>query len=268
MNKLSRRLQMPEGDGGAGGGASNSPVFTYGDAHKEYVTGKGWKGVDDVITSNQNLEKLLGADKAGRGFIWPKDEADTEGIKALHAKLGVPESADKYELPLPAGATEPDPFLKAIAGELHKNGVPKVAAQAIAKFVNEYDANAVKESETAQKQQADQALAALKTEWGTAHEANTGLAVTLMSEMGFTQEEITAMKGSAELLKKFHAGASKLGAKSMVQGDGGSGGMSQMAAREKLEAKRAERSQGKISERDWLEISEKLSPIAYPAQAA
>jgi hypothetical protein len=281
MNKQFRKQAPEGGEGGGGGGGGNPPggggapppgggasAFTFGDAHKDYVASKGWKGVDDVITSNKNLESLLGADKAGRGFIWPKDENDAEGHKALRAKLGVPEKADDYQLPLPAGATEPDAFLKAVTLEMHKLGVPKSIAQGLAKFVNDYDANAMKEAETTSKQQSEQALTELKTEWGSAHDANKGLAVSLMSEMGFTQEEITAMSGNAELLRKFHKGAAKLGTKQMAPGQSSGGGVDQATAIAQLEAARAERAAGKITEAAWMAISERLSPIAYPSKAA
>lgn len=245
------------------GGAPSPPPAWFDDSHKEYVTGKGWKSANDVITSNKNLETLLGADKAGRGVVWPKDETDVEGWKAIHARLGVPEQPGGYELPLYEGATEPDAFQKALVVELHKNGVPKAAAQALAKFVNEYDANNLKTAQADQERQSAEGLAALKTEWGSAHDANHGLAVTLMGHMGFTQDEIAAMSKSADILKKFHKGAAALGTKSTPAGEGG--GVTQLQAREKLEAARALRAEGKMSDADWNDIQSRLAPIAYAA---
>ncbi|MET0659134.1 MAG: hypothetical protein ABW110_13365, partial [Steroidobacteraceae bacterium] len=98
------------GDGGqaaaaaaaaAAGAAANQPWFP--EAHKSLVETKGFKSVEDVFNWGINAEKLIGLDRAGRTVVLPKDEADVEGRKAYYAKIGVPESADKYELPLPEG---------------------------------------------------------------------------------------------------------------------------------------------------------------------
>lgn len=261
---LHNRKQAPDGDPAGGGSpAPAPPPFTYGDAHKDYVTAKGWKGVDDVILSNKNLETLLGADKAGRSVLWPKDENDAEGWKAIRSRLGVPEKAEDYQLPLMEGATELDAFQKALVVELHKNGIPKAAAQALAKFVNDFDTQTLQADTAAREKASADGLTALKTEWGTAHDANLGLAVTLMGHMGFTKDEIAALSKDADTLRRFHKGATALGTKPMAQGSGD--GITQLQAREKLEAARQQRIEGKISEKDWLDTMARLSPIANAA---
>lgn len=268
LHKFDRRVMMAEAGGAAGGGAGggNAPVFTYGDAHKDYVTTKGWKGVDDVITSNKNLETLLGADKANRAVIWPKDATDAEGWKAINAKLGVPEKPEAYELPLYNGATEPDAFQKGLAVELHKNGVPKAAAQALAKWVNDQDAKTLADSQAAATTKATADMAALSAEWGTANAANTGLAVTLMGHMGFSQEEIKFMSGQADIMRKFHKGAAALGTKPALAGEGtGNAGITKEQAIAQLEDARTKRSKNEITDQQWYEIMNRLSPIANAA---
>ena len=107
---------------GQGGGAA----AWYGDAHKDIVGAKQWQDPDSVIESYVNLEKLFGADKAGRTIVIPKDENDQEGLKAFRAKIGVPEAPEAYEL----GDTN---FAKAASSWFLETGVPKSAAQALAK---------------------------------------------------------------------------------------------------------------------------------------
>jgi len=272
LHKHDRRLMMadvPPGGGNAPAPApppgNAPPAFVYGDSHKDYVSAKGWKGIDDVITSNKNLETLLGADKAGRAVIWPKDDNDVDGWKAINAKLGVPEKPEDYQLPLYEGATEPDPFQKALAVELQKNGVSKRQAQALAKFVNDYDKNNLANANTQAEQKSTTELAALKSEWGTAHDANHGLAVTLMGHMGFSPEEIAAMSKNAGLLRKFHKGAAALGTKSAVPGEGGAGGVTKAQAIQQLEDARTRRSKGELTDQQWYEIMNRLSPIANAA---
>jgi hypothetical protein len=154
--------------------AANSDVW-YPEAHKSIVETKGWKTPGDALESYVNLEKLIGADKAGRTVVLPKDENDVEGRKAFYAKLGVPESADKYELPLPDG--DSDELAKAAADWFHKAGVPKTAAQQITKAWNDHISGMVKAQEEAEKAQADTELAQLKSTWGPEEAAPQGQAL-------------------------------------------------------------------------------------------
>jgi hypothetical protein len=42
---------------------------------------KGWEDLDAVIRSYQNLESLLGSDRAGRTIVLPSSEGDTEALR-------------------------------------------------------------------------------------------------------------------------------------------------------------------------------------------
>ena len=54
----------------------------------ELVKAKGWKGPADALLSYQNLEKVFGADKAGRTILAPQSDDDADGWR--HADLGWP----------------------------------------------------------------------------------------------------------------------------------------------------------------------------------
>src|SRR5690606_12217572 len=62
---------------------------------------EGWGGPAAAVESYRQLERLLGADKAGRGLVLPKGPEDVEGWRAVHARLGCPEAPEAYELDLP-----------------------------------------------------------------------------------------------------------------------------------------------------------------------
>lgn len=78
---------------------------------KAYIAAKGWdkegKGPGDILKSYRNLERLRGveADRLAKIPDWTKPEEVAE----FRARLGVPESPDKYEspeVPLPNGVLD------------------------------------------------------------------------------------------------------------------------------------------------------------------
>lgn len=79
---------------------------------KAYIAAKGWdkegKGPGDILKSYRNLERLRGveADRLAKIPDWSKPEEVAE----FRTRLGVPESADKYESPqieTPTGVLDP-----------------------------------------------------------------------------------------------------------------------------------------------------------------
>lgn len=188
---------QPGADGGAGAGAA-APWFgaNASPEMKGFVETKGWDSPDKAISSYQNLEKLLGADKAGRGVVWPKDETDTEGWAAINARLGVPESPDKYNLPLPEG--DDGSFAKAIAPELHKLGISARQAEGLAKFMNAHSAESQKALAAQDSTLVETQKAELKAEWGGAHDQNLDIARRGAKALGLTDEMINALEGSLD----------------------------------------------------------------------
>lgn len=130
-----------------------------------FVQNKVWQSPADAVKGYIGLEKLLGADRAGRTFTIPKDEADADGWAQVWSKLGRPDNADGYELPVPQGQS-PD-FSKQAAAWFHEAGVPKGQATKLAAKWNEY----VQGQSQAQVQAEQDALAReheqLKQDWGT-----------------------------------------------------------------------------------------------------
>jgi hypothetical protein len=242
------------GDPAKGGQAANTDWFPV--EHKDFVTNKGWKGAGDAITSFVNLEKLIGADKAGRTVILPKDEKDADGIKAFRTRMGVPDSADGYELPLPEG--DKGEFAKIAAKWFHGQGVPKAAAQSIAKQWNEHIAALVKADQDAAVAESDRQLATLKTEWGGDFEKNSEFARRFLRAAGWDDAKVALYEqtfGTSSMLKDFHAFGSKFQEKSLAGGDGGGGGgsftMTKAAAQARLDEIRSARIAGTITDAQW-----------------
>ena len=106
------------GEGAQANGQQQAWYGGYAEDIRGFVENKGWKDPSDAITGYINLEKYLGADKAGRGLVLPKDDAATDEWGQVYDRLGRPKSPDEYKLPVPDGDT--GEFAKMAAGEFHK----------------------------------------------------------------------------------------------------------------------------------------------------
>lgn len=210
----------------AGGATPKSWVDSLPETGKGFAVNKGWDSPEKAVQSYIELEKFVGADKAGRGVILPGDKATPEEISAFRAKLGVPADAAGYEIKLPDGFPDPE-FGKIAAPLMHKHGIPKAAAEGLmADFVAQ-----VAQGETA-RAAAEQAEfvkqeTALKTEWGADFDKNTEIAKRGMKGLGFTDEvidQIEAKAGFSGVLKAMHKAGLALGEGSFVDNTGQQGG--------------------------------------------
>lgn len=246
--------------GGGGGGGGGEPWYAAGVKNpdvKTWLDGKKYADLETLASSAFSSERLIGADKAGRTVLLPKDDNDAEGIKALRAKLGVPETAEGYKLPLPQG--DDGVFAKTAATWFHKHGIPAKAAEGIAAEWNTFIESQVKAGDEADKGEQAQAIAALQQEWGTEFAAKSetsrrGLRA-IGKEAGLDDKDLVALEstlGTSKMLKMFQqiGGLTKEGG--FAGGDGGGHfGMTPEQAQAQMNALIADRSAGKITDYDW-----------------
>ncbi len=185
--------------GGAAGAAPQDWTATLPEDARGFVQTKGWKGPADVLGSYQNLEKLLGADKAGRAIVPPKDDAGPEEWSAFYQKLGRPENADGYKLPVPDGSN-PE-FAKVAAGKFHELGLTAKQAEGLASWWNEYGGGQVQQQQAHFEQQAAIDEQDLRKEWGQNFEANAELARRARREAGLNEQEGQAIERALGLKK-------------------------------------------------------------------
>lgn len=97
---------------------------------------KGWNGLskDEALTtvldSYVNLEKLIGADKAGRTVTIPKEDATPEERADFFKKIGTPEKPEDYGFS--AIKDIPDSVRSSLEDAqkwMHKAGVPKMVGE-------------------------------------------------------------------------------------------------------------------------------------------
>jgi hypothetical protein len=159
---------------------------------KGWVESKGWKSPEAAAQSAWNLERYMGADKAGRGVVWPKDETDVEGWNNVYAKMGRPDSPEGYGLTVPEGAD--DSFVKAITPIMHKYGVSKAQAAGLSEAYSQFAAqqSEVMEAEWVEKSNAQ--FASLQKEWGQDFEKNAEMARRALNYAGLTKEQGEALE--------------------------------------------------------------------------
>jgi len=196
----------------------------------ELVKAKGWKGPADALLSYQNLEKVFGADKAGRTILAPKSDDDADGWNALYSRLGRPETPDKYELPVPQG--DDGSFAQAAAPVLHQLGLTTKQAKGLADWWNKASASRAEAAEEAFVKQSETEYAALKGEWGAAAAQNEELAKRAVlkfgKEAGFDEATFDALErsiGTAKIMKLFHAIGAKFGEAEFVGSNAPAGGV-------------------------------------------
>lgn len=255
------------GAGAAGAGGGATPAWYGADTNKAVVEAKGFKSVDDVFTAYSNTEKLIGHEKAGRTIVRPKDEKDVEGIKAFRSALGVPESADKYELPIPDG--DKGEFAKTASAWMHEIGVPKEQGQKLTAKWNEFVAKSLADSEAAVKAESEKQLTALKTEKGADFDKFAEQARRFMKASGWDDARIGLYEstfGTADMLKTFHALGAKIGGHEFVGGDGqGGGGTNAAQAKQQIATLKEQRIAGKVSDKDFHDKMAVLGPLAERA---
>ena len=171
---------------------------------KAWAEKKGFKSPEAVAQSARNLEQFVGADKAGRGIVIPKDPGDKAGWDAVYSKLGRPESADKYNIPVPEG--DDGEFAKSVAPLLHQAGLTQNQAEVLAKGWNEMQAKISADAAQAKEQQISVDIVDLKREWGSSYDEQYELAKRASREAGVTEEssaKLVNALGAKEAIKMF-----------------------------------------------------------------
>jgi len=261
----------PNGGAAPGGGSANQPFFAAWDKPEQaeiraWAQNKNYPDTFTLARTARDLEREAATIRQGKGYPVPGQDGkeDENAVKAWRALTGVPESADKYDLAVPA--ENPYPQFKAyVAEELLKAHVPGAMATRISRG---YEA-AMQRMETELRAQEDTAstegLKQLERDWGPQYQermgiANAGKSFIAQEVGGLTDIQLRTLEavlGTPKwmtLLYKFGAGNTE----HRFAGDGGSppgfqGGASEAQAR--LDALTAARSAGEISAHQWREIT-------------
>ena len=210
---------------------------------KSYAQGRGWQDINAVVQSYREAEKLMGVphDQIVR---LPSKPDDADAWNKFYAKLGRPESIDKYELKVPDGTDEQ--FKENMRKWMFDSGLPPQKAQQLFDNMTKFEQDLIKKETELAQQKSQAELDALKTELGTKYAAHEEMARRAVKEFGIDQEKLNAIEqalGTSTFIKMF----ANIGAKLMEHEfhDGGSGdktgiGMTAEQAAAKINALKAD----------------------------
>lgn len=159
-----------------------------------YVQNKGWSDPKQVLDGYRNLEKLLGADKAGNAVVIPKEGADPKEWDAVYTRLGRPTGPDGYQVQFPEGGDKA--AQDAMLAKAHELGLTKAQAEGLFGEMTA-KANATMQAAAAQRAQQFQLEdAAIKQEWGAAYTKNLAQAQAGARSLGLDAQTIDKLSGS------------------------------------------------------------------------
>ena len=210
---------------GAGAGAAVAPWHGSADpATADYVKNKGWSNPGDVIKSYQGAERLIGRDPNSL-LTMPRAD-DPAGVRGVLSKLGLPETADKYEFSAPEGFEHDPGFVKWAGETYHKAGLLPGQVKEITAAHNKYITEQLKTRDESYKVAVHNDRQTLLKEWGGGHERKMLAASSAAQALGFSAEMIDAIErtvGYAGTWKFFADLGSKLSEDSFVGSGSGKG---------------------------------------------
>lgn len=217
------------GPGTVDAGTGAAPATWHGITDPDtaaYVANKGWQDAPSVIKSYQSAEKLIGRDPTTL-LQMPRLD-DPVGIRGVLTKLGMPETADKYALEMPAGVNPA--YADWAKATFHEVGLTADQAKTLSVANNKYMAQAL----AAETENYNVSVAAdkqtLAHEWAGGYGRMMASAQLGAKALGFEVETVNAIEksiGYAATMKLFANIGQKLGEDKFVTDDGKVSGFSE-----------------------------------------
>ena len=155
-------------------------------------------GLSKAVQSHLSLEKLLGHDKVPI----PKDDKDTIAQQVFNKAIGVPETAEGYQLADPAIPESMKSMTfdkKTFAETIHKYGLTPKQASGLWQAYTEMSMGAYNKYVSENNAQLAQLVNGLKQEWGDAYDSNVELGQMVINKFSANEEDANFI--TASLLK-------------------------------------------------------------------
>ena len=151
----------------------------------------------------------------------PTANSSPEEVAAYHRAIGVPETADAYEITPPAQLPEGVDFapesLQGFKEFAVKHGIPPATANALIAFQAQAEGEAISQIREAHQERVQAEQAQLQREWGMKYEQNLMLAKRAAETFGMKADH-PAMR-NPDVLKAMAFAASKISESSLVSGE-------------------------------------------------
>jgi len=192
-------------------------------ATKAWAEAKGLQNgsFENVLGSYHNLEKMVGADRAGRTITLLGDDASPEERDAYFNKLGRPESAAQYSVALPEGVTD-DTRLNMMRNKAHELGISDAQFSGLAEADAAYISATVQGVNDKAVISAADAEAQLRTEWGAAFDLKVAGIDVAAHKLGLSDDQLNGLReamGPVESMKFVDSLNTKIGDHNFDEGE-------------------------------------------------
>jgi hypothetical protein len=168
--------------------------------------------VERLASSYRNLEKMVGAEKAGRTVTLPGPDADPDALGEFFTRLGRPEQPDGYKVP--EGIQVNEARLTEARQKAHEIGLTDKQFEAMISWDNEFVANMSETVAAERKQAAEKAEAELRQEWGGAYDQRVEAVNKAAEALEMTQDQLKGLReamGPAAAMKFVYSLGARLG---------------------------------------------------------
>jgi hypothetical protein len=186
---------------------------------------KALESIQDIpglAKSYIHAQKMIGSDK----IPVPNKYATDEDWQAVYAKLGRPESPDKYDFKFDDNSSIDENALKGFKEAAHKHGLLPKQAEGIMNFYNEMTQNYIQDLNSKSEQGRMNSEQSLKKEWGAAYDNKLQQAGAVANKYldneftNLTLSDGTKLGDHPEFIKAFANIAGELGEDNLVQANG------------------------------------------------
>lgn len=177
----------------------------------------------DVLESYRQLEKILGADRAGRTVEVPGNWDDADSVQQFYEKLGAPKTAEEYDLPIPDEGT-----LGRVRDMFHAAKIPERQAKVLAEKWEEHQKKYMEDLKAQEEARTLSEVNDLKKEWGEAFQANSTIADDAARRFNLSDEDVKAFRevlGPKRAMNLLHDIGSRLGEHTFITGDSAPSGV-------------------------------------------
>ena len=175
-------------------------------ATKDWARAKGLQNgsFENVLGSYHNLERMVGADKAGRTVTMLGDEASAEDTAAFYNKLGRPEKAAGYSVELPVSAGGDSSRMDLMRNKAHELGITDKQFKGLVEADDAYISALTTDTAANEASNTALAVATLQKEWGAAYDQKGAGIDAAAGKLGMTSAQLNGLRvsmGSVDAMK-------------------------------------------------------------------